>query len=146
MEARDGVLGWKAPLKQGETEDSVRQVHTVDFIQLKEPEDPGFLLGIKSKNLPAGPQRTSTISPKCLKAQAEAVQWEAHLKEALHILQNVDPTVTEVVLLGNVGTGPSHDVLAEAPLGALLSLPLHLQVPAGGQQQPPNMAVSSALF
>lgn len=50
------------------------------------------------------------------------------LKEALHILQDVNPTVAEVVLLRHTWTGALHHLLTKASLGAFAHLPLHLQV------------------
>lgn len=40
----------------------------------------------------------------------------AHLEETLHILQDVDPAVAEVVLLGHSRAGALHHLLAKAAL------------------------------
>lgn len=53
----------------------------------------------------------------------------AHLEEALHILQDVNSTVAEVILLRHTWAGAPHHVLPETPLSPLTHLPLHLQVP-----------------
>lgn len=53
----------------------------------------------------------------------------AHLEEALHILQDVNSTVAEVILLRHTWAGAPHHVFPETPLIPLTHLPLHLQVP-----------------
>lgn len=54
----------------------------------------------------------------------------SHLEEALHILQNVDSTVTEVVLLRHMWARTLCLVPPKTPPTSFPHLPLHLQVPA----------------
>lgn len=62
----------------------------------------------------------------------------SHLEEALHILQDVDTAVAEVVLLRHSRTGALHQVLLKTPLAAFTHLPLHLQVP---KQTDPTISI-----
>lgn len=65
---------------------------------------------------------------------------EIHLEEALHILQDVNSTVAEVILLRHTWAGALHHVLPETPLSPLPHLPLHLQVP---KTNTPTVSVNS---
>ena len=53
----------------------------------------------------------------------------SHLEAALHILQDVNSTVAEVILLRHTWAGALHQILPETPLSPFTHLPLHLQVP-----------------
>ena len=57
---------------------------------------------------------------------------DKYLEKALHILQNIDTTVTEVCLLRNLGRGTFEGIFVKHPCTLflfLLLLPFYLQVP-----------------
>lgn len=57
------------------------------------------------------------------------VLFISDLEEALHVLQDINPTVTEVVLLRHTWAGALHHILPKTPLSPFTHVPLHLQVP-----------------
>lgn len=52
-----------------------------------------------------------------------------YLKKALHVLEDVDPTVTEVCLLGDLSGGAPPDLLLQVERSLLLSIPFNLEIP-----------------
>lgn len=55
-------------------------------------------------------------------------EW-TYLKKALHVLENVDPTVAEVCLLGDLSGGAPPDLLLQVERSLLLSVPFNLEIP-----------------
>lgn len=55
-------------------------------------------------------------------------EW-TYLKKALHVLEDVDPTVAEVCLLGDLSGGAPPNLLLQIEWSLLLSVPFNLQIP-----------------
>lgn len=60
----------------------------------------------------------------------ESVFFRSHLEEALHVLQHINSTITEVILLGYTRTRTLHHIFPKTSLWSFSDLPLHLQIPA----------------
>lgn len=73
--------------------------------------------------------RSTPRTPRMILHGRQDTRDGSHLEEALHILQDINSTVAEVVLLRHAWAGALHHILPKTPLGALTHLPLHLQVP-----------------
>lgn len=55
-------------------------------------------------------------------------EW-TYLEKALHVLEDVDPTVAEVCLLGDLSGSAPPDLLLQVERSLLLSVPFNLEIP-----------------
>lgn len=60
--------------------------------------------------------------------KTQSKEW-TYLEKALHVLEDVDPTVAEVCLLGDLSGGAPPNLLLQIEWSLLLSVPFNLQIP-----------------
>lgn len=60
--------------------------------------------------------------------KTQSKEW-TNLEKALHVLEDVDPTVAEVCLLGDLSGGAPTDLLLQIKRSLLLSVPFNLEIP-----------------
>lgn len=60
--------------------------------------------------------------------KTQSKEW-TYLEKALHVLKDVDPTVAEVCLLGDLSGGAPPNLLLQIEWSLLLSVPFNLQIP-----------------
>lgn len=60
--------------------------------------------------------------------KTQSKEW-TYLEKALHVLEDVDPTVAEVCLLGDLSGGAPPDLLLQVERSLLLSVPFNLEIP-----------------
>lgn len=60
--------------------------------------------------------------------QGNAKVLNGILEKALHVLEDVDPTVAEVCLLGDLSGGAPPDLLLQVEWSLLLSVPFNLEI------------------